>query len=61
MNETQVFSEILEETLKRVNFSSFFNFAIIDRESRGAVDMVSRHFLVFLRLVMRALPKLHAR
>jgi hypothetical protein len=61
MNETPVFPEILEETLKRVNFSSFYRFAIIDRESRAAVDIVSKHFLVFLRVVMRTLQKLHAR
>lgn len=61
MAETSIFPEILEETLKRVDFSSFYRFAIIDRESRAAVDIVSKHFLVFLRLVMKTLPKLHGK
>jgi hypothetical protein len=61
MAETTAFPEILEETLRRTNFATFYAFAIIDRESRAAVNIVTKHFLVFLRLVMKTLQKLPGR
>lgn len=57
MAETSSFTEILEESLKKINFSTFYAYGLIDKESRAALSIVTKHFLVFLKLVIKTLQK----